>query len=120
MNTTEQDGFFTIEDMDRMNLKTMANPLHEPWNGQHLMALLVTVADLGIQGGISPAEAKADVVSYYCTNTSEKIVSDLEVMSKTPEFQAAYQLQQMMHENPEAMARAFEAIKNGWRPGDPT
>lgn len=114
-----KEGFFTIEEMDRMNLKSMANPLHEPWNGLHLMAFLVTATDKGVQNGLSPDESKAKVVEYYCTNTSDQIVSDLEVMSKTPEFHSAMQIQKMMHQDPKGMAAAIEAIENGWRPGDP-
>ena len=115
----KQTGYFTEEDLDRMNLKSMANPLHEPWDGHHLMAFLVTAADYGIQQGMSPEESKDKVVEYYCTNTSEQIIKDLEVMSKTPQFHAVLELQRLMYADPEGVAEAFEAIRNGWEPGDP-
>ena len=119
MNGT-QEGYFTEEQCDRMNLKTMANPLPVPWNGHHLLALLVHSSDLGVQlSGMSPEDSKQTVVDWYCKTPADDVVDVLETMSREPEFQALLQFQEMVHRDPEGVAKAIEAIENGWMPGDP-
>ena len=120
MNNTNNHGYFTEEQMDRANLKTMANPLPVPWNGHHLLALLVYTADLGVTvGDLSPAESKHEVIDWYCTTPVEGVVKALEILSTEPGFQMILQFQELMHSDPEAVERALHAIRNGWRPGDP-
>ena len=120
MNTEQHKGYFTEEQMDRANLKTMANPLPVPWHGGHLLALLVYTSDLGVQmTHMTPAEAKQETIDWYCTTPTDKVVETLETMSKEPGFQTILQIQEFMHRDPEKFEEALRAIENGWRPGDP-
>lgn len=117
MNTEQQSGYFSEQQCDRMNLKTMANPLTAPWNGHHLLSLLVYTSDLAVAtAGVSPDEAKQQVTEWYCTSTVEEVVEALESMSKEPTFQAILQFQEMVHRDPEALERALKAVEDGWRP----
>lgn len=120
MNAT-QEGYFSEEQVDRMNLKTMANQLPVPWNGMHLMALLVYLSDLGVQmNGMSPEDSKQHIVDWYCQSPADEVVDALETMSREPGFQSILQFQEFAHRDPEALQRALDAIENGWKPGDPT
>ena len=120
MNGT-QEGYFTEEQCDRMNLKTMANPLTAPWNGHHLLSLLVYLSDLGVtMNDMTPDESKNDVVEWYCRTPADEVVDSLETMSREPAFQAILQFQELAHRDPEGLQRALDAIENGWKPGDPT
>ena len=108
---TKEKGYFTIEQIDRMNLKTMANQLSEPWTGQDLMAFLIVCSDRGMQLGLSAKEAKQSVVDFYCTTPAEQIMEDMEVMSQTPEFQSVLQIEKMIHEDHEGFMKAIEEIE---------
>ena len=120
MNIEQQKGYFSEEQLDRANLKTMANPLPVPWNGSHLLALLVYSADLGVQmTHMTPEEAKQECIDWYCQAPVDKVVEALETMSKEPEFQTILQIQEYIHREPERFEEALDAIARGWRPGDP-
>ena len=109
-------GYFTIEQMDRANLKTMANPLPDPWTGSHLLALLVVLSDIGIIKDLSPKESKQAVIEWYCTTRTPEIVEALELYSKWDEFKTVMEIQRLVHTNPEGLKEALDAIEQGWRP----
>lgn len=112
-------GFFTEAQLDRANLKTMVNQLPPPWTGNHLLALLVVLSDKGTEyTDLPPKEAKQKVIDWYCTNRTEVIVEALENMVEDTEFQMVLEFQRMMHQEPELLRQAIEAVENGWRPGD--
>ena len=120
MNQTQELGYFTEDQVDRMNCKTMANMLREPWNGQHLLTMLVILSDMGVERGLTPDEAKADVVEWYCGATVDEVTEQLEMMSHRDDFQKHYQVIQFMHADPVGFQKAMDAIQNGWTPGMPT
>lgn len=74
------EGFFTEEQLDRMNIKTMANELPEPYNGNHLFALLMLMSaertselmEEGNEKSIALSNrSKQDVVDWYCSTPAE-------------------------------------------------
>ena len=108
--------FFTEDQMDRMNLKTMATPLPEGYTGSDLMSLLVTrsrqnkgVSDLSIQ----------DTVDFYCRITTSEVQAEFDRLESTKDYKLNREIIELMHERPEELERALEAIEKGWRPGDP-
>lgn len=117
MNQTQDLGYFTEDQVDRMNYKTMANMLREPWNGQHLLTMLVILSDMGVEHGLAPDEAKADVVDWYCKSTVDEVTDQLEMMSRRDDFQKHYQVMEFMHADPVGFQKAMDAIDRGWRPG---
>lgn len=120
MNSNTDTGFFTEEQVDRCNMKTLATPIPAPFDGHHVMALMVYSANLGmVRAGLSAEKSKQAAVDYYCSLTPEKFVEAIESIADEPAFIATLQIQEWMHHDPEAVARAVEAIENGWEPGDP-
>ena len=120
MNQTQELGYFSEEQVDRMNMKTLGNILREPWNGQHLLTMLVILSDMGVEHGLTPDEAKADVVEWYCGATADEVTDQLEMMSRRDDFQKHYQVMEFMHADPVGFQKMLEAIQKGWKPGMPT
>lgn len=116
MNTEQSNGYFTIEQMDRANLKTMGNPLIAPWTGSHLLSLLIVLADKGVWRDLDTVERKEAVIDWYCRTPVDGVVEALEQYSDTEEFKTVMQIQKMAHERPVELKRALDAIAKGWRP----
>ena len=110
------EGYFTIEQMDRANLKTMANPLPAPWNGSHLLSLLIVLSDMGVVRDMSSKDSKENVVEWYCTTKTDDVVEALRRFSHSDEFKAVMQIQEMAATRPNELRKAIEAIEAGWRP----
>ena len=113
MNTV----FFTEQQLDRINLKTMATPLPGSYTGNDLMALLVTRAK-----SKRPSLDEwviQDTVEWYCRAKPYEVDTAFDKYKQTELFQGHLTIITMMHEQPEALERALEAIEKGWRPGDP-
>ena len=120
MNQTQEVGYFTETQLDRMNMKTMGNQLREPWDGDHLLSMLVVKSDYGIKSGLSPDEAKQAVVDRYCAATADEVMQELELMSEDENFIAHTTVVKYMHADPVGFQKALDAIDRGWRPGMPT
>lgn len=119
MNIDSQAGYFTEEQMDRCNLKTMANPLPYPWDGHHLMALLVLQTDLSKKvSGLSHDVCKQETVDWYCTSTVETVLEALNEAVKVPQFHAICKIQEMMHSNPDEFLEFVEQVKRFKRQED--
>ena len=113
-------GFFTEEQLDRMNFKSLANPLPKPWNGHHLFALLTCVCDWAIKNeDMTPAECKQLVVDWYCGAPVSEVDESLSDWKGNEQFRLAYEFMVFMHDQPERVQEAIKAIENGWKPGDP-
>ena len=117
---TNGKGYFSEEQVDRINLKTMANPI-DPYSGHDLLALLVTLCDEGVGGDweLDPVEAKDKVTEWYCTNTSDVVVEMLDAFQDNEKYWAVKEFQKLIHAYPKQVAEAIDAVERGWRPGDP-
>jgi hypothetical protein len=104
-------GFFTEEQLDRINLKTMATPLPGNYTGQELMSLLVTRTKEN-----ESELATQDTTEWYCRAKPSEVQAAFNTYEKTTVFQKHFQILTLMHERPEEFQKAMEAIENGWRP----
>ena len=100
-STTQKDGFFSIEQIDRMNLKTLSNELPQGYDGQQLMALLTTkVYDKTRLEELSHAEATQAVVDWYCATTAEDVARAINVYGGCTEYQSRLQVLNFLHTAP--------------------
>ena len=120
MTQTQELGYFTPDQVTRMNLKTIGNQLREPWDGDHLLSLLVVKSDYGMKSGLSSDEAKQAVVDWYCAATVDEVMQELELMSEDDNFISHTTVMKFMHADPVGFQKAMDAIDRGWRPGMPT
>ena len=116
MQQEQRMGYFTESQLDRMNIKTLANPLTYPWNGHDLLAMLVVITDMAIAEGCPDDEARQGTVDWYCRTPSEGIIEELEKVSRLEVFQQHRRIVEFMHDDPEAFMRMMEKIEQGWSP----
>ena len=105
-------GYFLEEHLDRMNLKTMANPI-EPYTGHELMALLVTLCDEGMRHDpeMEPTEARDKVVEWYCSSPADAVRSAFLIYQDNVKYHTVLEFQRLMHERPDAVAAAIKKIQ---------
>ena len=110
-----KNGFFTEAQLDRCNLKTLANELPYGYNGDMLLAGLVYSANKGISDyGLSSEEAKDKVVDWYCTTPVEPITEWLDGLQDIPDYIDHLRFISWMHEDPALVAEAIQAVQDGW------
>ena len=76
MSPTTQEGFFTDDQLDRLNFKTMGNELPEGFDGNQLLALLVSKTKERAETA-EFAEARQSVVDWYCRSTAEEVADEI-------------------------------------------
>ena len=119
--TTNANGFLSIEQLDRVNLKTMANGgLPEPFDEGDVFGALKCVAIWHQEEGpveLSSDEAVEKAVDWYCTATTEQVVDAFNRLQDSPIYQGSKQLISLMHQfGHEQVEEAFGAVRNGWTP----
>ena len=115
--TTNANGFLSIEQLDRVNLKTLAQGgLPEPYGQGDLFGLFKALQVGYEAGGLNSHEALDAAVSWYCIHTNEEVVAMLKSYEDNELFQATRYVVNAMHENPERFQQAIDAVNNGWTP----
>jgi hypothetical protein len=97
MSPTTQEGFFTDEQLDRMNFKTLTNELPEGFDGHQVLALLVTKTKERAEKA-EFVEARQSVVDWYCMSKAEEVadeITDYEAHSKL--YRLHHEAITMMH-----------------------
>lgn len=113
MNKT-QEGFFTEAEMDRMNLKTMANQLPEGYNGCMLMAMLTTKHSEIYSERKDDLIARRQVIDWYCQATADQVAIEINRYMDNQEYKEKIELMKIMHSLPKDKLDAFmEEIVKG-------
>ena len=117
---TDSNGFLSIEQLDRVNLKTMNNGgLPEPYGEGDIYGALKAVAIWHQEEGpveLTSAEATQIAVDWYCTSTQESVIGTFERLADNPVYEGVKALVKCMHENPALAAKAIDMANNGWEP----
>jgi hypothetical protein len=114
------NGFLSPDQLDRVNLKTMAQGgIPEPYSEGDIFASLMVVKDWYLNEGpkyISRDDATAEAVEWYCSNPTETIVKAFVRFNSNPLYQNTKLLVEAMHQNPDLVEKAIRLTENGWRP----
>jgi hypothetical protein len=97
MSPTTQEGFFTDDQLDRMNFKGLANELPEGFDGHQLLALLVVKTK---EGALSQdfADARQSVVDWYCSTTAEAVADEItDYEENSHEYRLHREANELMH-----------------------
>lgn len=79
MTTSNTQGFFSEEEMDRLNIKTLLDPLPEGVEQEDVLAVLVHQSiSVGSQL-LSLADAKTKVIDWYCSSSIEKLIPQIQL-----------------------------------------
>jgi len=117
--TTQEDGFFSAEQIDRMNLKTLANELPEGYDGQQLMALLSTKVCEKTRLMNTPFnEARQAVVDWYCATPANDVARAINIYGGCTEYQCRLEVMNFLHSASEEELQDFEEYLDNRRNED--
>lgn len=113
MNKT-QDGFFTEAEMDRMNLKTMANGLPKGYDGVMLLSMLTTKHSEIYSERKDDLIARRQVIDWYCQATADQVALEIDKYKDNKEYKDKIELMKLMHSIPKDKFNALmEEIAKG-------
>lgn len=104
--STEQTGYLSEAQLDRVNLKTMAQGgLPEPYAEWDIFGALKATQQWYLDEGpeeLTSEEALEKAVDWYCTTPNNEVVRAFERLQDNHLFKTTRELVQLIHHHPEA------------------
>ncbi len=111
--TTSSSGFLTEAQLDRVNLKTMAQGgLPAPYTEGDIFGALKVTQEWHLTEGpveVTKEEALQLAVDWYCTNDNNTVVEAFERLKDNNLYKVTHELVTLINENPKAWAAFLES-----------